>query len=543
MQLDKRQIKYYLYARKSSEDEDRQVASIGAQIKELKLLAKEQGLKIVRIYSEAKSAKRPQKRPKFFEMLNMIKAGKADGILCWKLNRLARNSVDGGEIIWLLQEGIIKHIQTNGREYKPEDNVIMMYLEFAMANQFIKELSTDTLRGLKAKAELGWFPGKVPLGYLHNPLKKRKKDQRHILEDEEIFVIVQKMFKRVVVGDLSPLQVLELASNKWGLRNNNGKKIAVSTFYRMLTNTYYYGDYEYPKGSGLWYKGKHKPIITVDEYDRIQFLLGKKGKARPKKHNFAYTGLIRCGECGCMITAEEKDKHQKNGNTHHYVYYRCGRRKRNIKCKQKGIRIEKLEEQVTAVLEKIDIPNDFKLWVLDSLKIENQKETTDQKIILNNLQKQYNNCAAKISNLIDMRASGNITVEQFLEKKDEATKEQKYIQKLLADADDRLNNWLAKAEKIFSFAENAREKFINGDLQKKKEILASLGSHLILKNEKLSVSLKKPLVITEQMAVEVNAIKKAFVPLKNENNPDNITKLRVLYSQSSVLGGQRELNP
>ena len=100
-------IKYFIYARKSTEDEGRQVQSIGDQLDKLKERATELNLNIVRVFTESKSAKKPANRPIFDDMINLIQKGEADGILCWEVNRLSRNPVDSGNLSWLLQNGII----------------------------------------------------------------------------------------------------------------------------------------------------------------------------------------------------------------------------------------------------------------------------------------------------------------------------------------------------------------------------------------------------------------------------------------------------
>jgi DNA invertase Pin-like site-specific DNA recombinase len=176
--------KYFLYARKSSESEDRQVASIESQISELTKTAKENNFEIVEILSESQSAKAPG-RPIFAKMIERIYKGEAQGIICWKLDRLARNPVDGGNISWMLQRGIIQHIQTHERDYYPTDNVLMMSVEFSMANQFILDLSQNTKRGLRTKAEKGWYPGPAPTGYL-NSLSKRRGEKK-IIKDPKRF--------------------------------------------------------------------------------------------------------------------------------------------------------------------------------------------------------------------------------------------------------------------------------------------------------------------------------------------------------------------
>ena len=226
METSAEKIKYFIYARKSSESEDRQMASIESQIDELKKIAKENELEIVEVFSESKSAKAPG-RTEFRKMIERIHEGEVQGIICWKLNRLARNPVDGGKISWLLQQSVIEHIQTYGRSYYSTDNVLMMSVEFGMANQFVKDLSVDTKRGMWAKAERGWCPGPAPVGYIHNPIKKQ--GEKEILSDEKRFDIVSKCWAMMLTGAHTVPQVWEVAVNQWGLTGRMGKKITPAT--------------------------------------------------------------------------------------------------------------------------------------------------------------------------------------------------------------------------------------------------------------------------------------------------------------------------
>src|SRR3989344_4351111 len=159
--------RYFLYARKSTDVEDKQVLSIEAQLAELRLLAKREGLHMVEEFVEKKSAKQPG-RPLFNDMLLRIQKGEVQGVVCWKLDRLARNPVDGGQIQWLLQEGTIGHIRTHDHSHYPSDNVLMMSVEFGMANQFIRDLSSNVKRGLRLKVSQGEFPSTAPVGYLND---------------------------------------------------------------------------------------------------------------------------------------------------------------------------------------------------------------------------------------------------------------------------------------------------------------------------------------------------------------------------------------
>lgn len=521
-------IQYFLYARKSSETEDRQVLSIDSQTDELKKIATQEGLTIVRIFTEARSAKEPG-RPIFNEMLERIKKGEADGILCWKLDRLARNPIDGAEISWWLQRGAIKHIQTYGRSYYPTDNVLMMSVEFGMANQFIIDLSTNVKRGLRKKAEMGCYPTHAPVGYINNPLKT--KGSRDIVKDEGRFALLRKMFEMVHSGTHTPPKVLKMASSEWGFTMPNGKPMARSTFYRILTDPFYYGRYEYPKGSGEWYQGTHEPLITETEYDRVQILLGRRGNPRPKTHVFAFTGLMRCGECGCTITAEEKVKRQKNGNIHHYIYYHCTKRK-NTSCSQGSIEVKELEAQILHLLGTIEIPQEFYEWALEVIKSENIRESEIRGVSLENQRHAYDACTKRIDSLIDMRANEEITQEEFLAKKNTILKEKERLHAILTDTDEKTTGWLERAEKLFTFARDAAQSFNGGTTQVKRNILTALGSNLTLKDEKLSVVLHDSLSPIIRCAAEVKNIHARLEPPNTAMDKKEIERL---YAQSPTL--------
>ena len=512
--------KYIIYARKSSESEDRQMASIDSQVQELRKLASDLNLQVVDVLSESGSAKAPG-RPVFNSLLNRIKTGKADGILCWKLNRLARNPVDGGEVSWMLQQGGLKHIQTFGRGYHSSDNVIMMAVELGMANQFIRDLSVDTKRGLRAKAERGWYPTGSTLGYDYNPFKH--KGEKEIIEDPGRFPLVRKMFDLMLTGAYTPPRILEIATNEWGLRTKAGRKVARSTIYRMFNDPFYYGEFEYPKGSSNWFQGKHTKMITRAEFDQVQRLLGKKSSTRSKEHNFAFRGPISCGECGALVTAENKVKKQKNGITRYYTYYHCTKRK-NPNCTQKCIEEKDLEQQIAEILKSIKIPPEFHTWAMSVLKEQNVIEARSNATVLMNQRREYDAVCSKLNNLIDLRAGGEITAEEFLSRKTVLTQEKARLELLVNDVHQRADEWFETADKYFTFAERAHDTFMSGSLETKKEILATLGSNLTLKDRKLNVQLPKPLEVMQKASTETRKIHARFEPLKSPVNKRDLER-------------------
>jgi len=234
-------VEYFMYARKSSESEDRQEQSIEDQINRLKERANSLGISVKEILTEAKSAKQPG-RPIFNDMLRRIEKGEAKGILCWQINRLARNPIDSGKLSWMLQKGIIESIQTMEREYLPDDNVLLFSVESGMANQFIIELRKNTKRGMHGKADRGWFPSKAPAGYINERL------EHTIQPDPERFHLIRKMWDLMLTGSYTPKKIAEIASKEWGYRSlkskrSGGVEMVPSVIYKMFNNIFYTGNF------------------------------------------------------------------------------------------------------------------------------------------------------------------------------------------------------------------------------------------------------------------------------------------------------------
>ncbi|MFZ2193744.1 MAG: recombinase family protein [Candidatus Moraniibacteriota bacterium] len=522
-------IKYFLYARKSSESEDRQMQSIEAQIGELTQIAEQQNIEVVRVFSESKSAKAPG-REVFEDMIKRIKKGEANGIVCWKLNRLARNPVDGGEISWMLQQGIIQHVLTFGRNYYPSDNVLMMAVELGMANQFIRDLSVDTKRGLRLKAEKGWCPNMSVLGYTYNPNKI--KGEKEIINDPARFDLVKKMWKTVISRKYTVNETYNLAIKEWGLTNRKGGKVSIASWYAMLHNPFYYGWFEFPKGSGNWIQGKHEPMITRTEFDKIQAMLGLRGNTRPKNYDFAYTGIMRCKICGAMITAENKTKKNKNGNVHHYIFYHCSKR-RDPNCPgRKSVEEKKLEEQIQQLIQTIDIPPGFKEFAIQHLKKNYAEELGAGKRIHDSQTRALEASKNKLSRLVDMRLNNELSEAEFSFKKQELRKEQELLDNALRNEEAPKETWMEKLEKTMDVAEDICERFKNGDWRGKKQLVASLGQDLHMKDSQFVIGEENPILRIKKIAKTSRAI------YEKATDPPDSKEMELAYASSTKLQGQ-----
>jgi site-specific DNA recombinase len=526
------QAKYILYARKSTESEDRQVLSIESQIAELKDLARREGLQIVRVMQESRSAKQLG-RPIFGEMIERIGRGEASGILCWKLDRLARNFVDGGQVIEMIQRGVIQHIRSFERSYYPEDNVLLMAVELGMANQFSRDLAVNVKRGMRTKAQMGWYPVQPPLGYLNS--KSNEKGSNTILVDTERFPAVRRLWDMMLTGGYTPSALWRIANDELNLRTRQGLKIARSNMYRLFTNPFYYGSYEWPRGSGNWYQGKHKPMVTPEEYDRVQTILGINGRPRPKRHVFAFVGMMKCGECGLSITAESRTKIQKNGNVHNYTYYHCT--KKRAPCSQGSIEEASLNAQIIECLGSLKIPDEFHRWAMKWLQHENAKEVEIREGVRATRQRAYDQAVRMLDRYTDMRAREELTEEEYRVKKALALKEKARCIAFLNDTDGRITSWADAFETALHFVAYAKDEFEKGDVEKRRRILLALGSNLTLKDKKLRIDLEKTLLPMQRLASAVRDIHAALEPQKDRMAAAHFERL---YEESPIVSALRD---
>lgn len=479
-------VRYFLYARKSSEDKGKQVQSIEDQVNELRRIAKQRELLIIDELYESQSAKQPG-RPIFNKMMERIAAGEADGILCWKLDRLSRNPVDGGTVSWWLQNGTIKSIQTFEKEHKPSDNVLMMAVELGMANQFIRDLVPNVLRGMESKVKKGWFPHRVPPGYLND--KYLDRGERTISPDPDRFEMVKKMWKMVAEQVYTPAEVLWMANEEWGFKTLQRKKsgggpLSNTSFYDMLRNPFFYGSF---LEKGVLYEGKHRPMVSEELYWKVQKVLGKKGRPCPKTNRtYYFGGRMRCGECGYAIIGEMANKISKKTGER-FLYCRCSKKSKEVSCTQKYITEAELKKQLDEFIQTITLKESVKDWCLKWLKEENADEEKTSNQIVESLNRTYEQNQKWLFNLNSALIEERMSKEEHHQRTQKLLLEQKALRKQLDETEVQVVNWLELCERTFDFAVNCAYWFNNGTIEDKKIILATIGSEIVLKDKIVTV--------------------------------------------------------
>ena len=457
--------KYFLYARKSTDVEDKQVLSIESQVNELREFAKREGLEIIEEFSEAKTAKEPG-RPIFSYVLKQIEGGLASGILAWHPDRLARNSIDGGKIIYLVDIG--KIVDLRFPTYRFDNSAqgkFMLSIAFGQSKYYVDNLSENVKRGLREKLRRGEWPGIAPIGYFND------RATHSVKPDPEKTRFVFKAFELYATGEYS-LEELLKEVHRWGLTAKAGKPIFKSCLAKMLRNPFYYGHMVY---KGEEYEASHPPLISKKLYDSVQAVIAQKTRVIKKTvDRFTFTGLMKCGECGASITAELQKGH---------IYYRCT--KKLTACTQKFLREEALLEQINNAILKVFIDNDIKDKIINRFEELTKDESKASSLAARQAADKLKEFDEKIERLIDLYIAKELSQDEYQRKKAKLLNEKKELQERLGEIGKSGGGWLEPAKEFVSTCNAAGSVAWQGNPSAKRAFLKNLGSNFILKDRNL----------------------------------------------------------
>ena len=457
--------KYILYARKSTDTEDKQVLSIEAQLVELRKFAKDNGLVVIDELIEKRTAKMPG-RPVFNSMIKRIENGEANGILAWHPDRLARNSIDGGQIIYLLDQTTLNYLRFPVFQFEnTSQGKFMLSIMFGQSKYYVDNLSENTKRGLRAKVRNGDFPSQAPFGYLNDSRTKT------IVLDKRYAPLVKEIFEKYARGDQTMSQLADFLRDN-GAITITGKVFKDDKIKSILQNPFYYGYFFY---KSELYEGRHQPIISKVLFDKVQLAIAERGhKKRAKKEAVPFLGLMKCADCGMSITSETKTRTQKNGNFHRWTYYRCSRKKRAIKCTNPPIREKDLLPQLSALLGKYAMSEKIFAFMNERIEQDEQAEIAGNASLLDDLRMQIAKLTNKQQILLDSYLDQDIDRQTFLAKKSEILSQKKSLEENLANLQANQNAWIEPMTKWLETAKSICYLLESDDFDGQKAVLSKL---------------------------------------------------------------------
>ena len=525
--------KYFLYARKSSESEDRQILSIEQQLFEVREFAKKETLSVIAELTESMTAKQPG-RIVFNEMLSRIEKGEADGIVAWNPDRLARNSIDGGRIIYLVDTGKIKNLKFP--TFRFDNNAygkFILSIAFGQSKYYTDNLSENIRRGIRQKLRKGIWPNWAPLGYLNDPKTRR------IVIDQDTSSYVKKLFQLYSTGDYS-FRKLKNIFDQEGLIGKKDAPLSVSQIQHILRNTFYYGVFSYDNET---YEGSHPPLITKQLFDKVQkVMIGRHRDTRKIKHDYVFRGFITCGECGASITAEKKKKR--------YTYYHCTKRK--AKCAQPYNTTEQdLAGQLSYRLSKIWINDKTAEKILDDFNRYRSTEQKDLTIEINAINIELKQIEEHLTRLLDGYIAGMIEPSEYLSRKQELISRKTDLKQNIAGLESGEVDWFELAKDIIVTCNSVEKTVKENNYGNLRKFAEKTGSNFFLKDRALSFSFKKPYgFISEELFPDSNI---AVLEIKNSTPkkngiPDLLSaggtseKIMHLYQNQGVCRGWRRLS-
>jgi site-specific DNA recombinase len=489
--------RYVIYARKSSESEDRQVLSIPAQIKELRELAARQGLEITEELTESYSAKEPG-RPVFSRLLADVAKGKVPAILCWKLDRLSRNPVDAGNLSHYLGKGLLREIRCPDGVYTGSgDSRFMLSVLFGTATKYVDDLAVAVRRGNRSIHESGRITGLPPLGYM----KLREpgvEGAGRVVPDPERFPLVQKLWLEALAGNWTVSELWRLA-RRWELTARGNRRfpprpITLGHVYKIFESPFYAGRLE---RQGKTYRGEHRAMITEEQFARVQDRLRRRDAPRPSKHHLVYRGLLRCGACDRLFVSEPVTN--RHGKTYHY--YRCGRRRHGRPvCRATAIREVDVTASVRNALRLVSLDDDL---LVPTLAAVERRAARERDGLLGRIREQQQELARiehELKAADHALLQGILPAQRYHTIHGELAAREAALQETLREPTAEVEQWRQALREAAQFSTTVMSAFESGTDDERRSILGRLYSRITVEEGELVLRLKFPYSLLHSIA-------------------------------------------
>ncbi len=476
---------HVVYARKSSESEDRQVLSIDSQVQELRLLAARRALAPLEIVTEAHSAKAPG-RPEFERLMKRIEHGEVGSVLCWKMDRLARNHLDHGRVLQALADGKLATVVTPERTYTADGNDRFLgNFELGMATKYIDDLRANVKRGNRARFQRGWPNFRPPAGYLEDH------ETKTVVKDPVRFPLIRRAWDLILAGSHRPSQVLRLLNDEWGFRTRKTKRLGGnplgwSGFYRILGDPFYMGLIRLSNGET--YKGAHEAMLSPAEFERAQERLGRSARPRPSRHEFALSGVLLCASCGRAMIGEVHTK--PSGKR--YVYYRCQTHRLPVRCGEPPLPESSFEALFIADLARMCPTPKAAAWIRKAVAASIGPELETLAAGRKSLDTAIAQTRSEEETLLNLRLRGAIDDGMFDRRRKDLGQRRARLELKIAQPRESPNALLTRLDRAIEFSACAVEGFRSGDPVLRRQIVEAVGSNYRARGRKVHYTANNP---------------------------------------------------
>jgi site-specific DNA recombinase len=477
---------HVIYARKSTESDDRQVLSIDSQIQELKVLALRRGLEVQEVLTEARSAKAPG-RPIFGSLMKRVSKGEIGSVLCWKMDRLARNHLDHGSVLQALADGKLERVITPEREYTTDGNDRFLgNFELGIATKFIDDLRSNVKRGNRARFQEGWPNFRPPIGYVED----RSGSSTIVVPDKARHPIVRQMWDLLLQRRMNPIEIARWAEAH-GLRTRKtarlgGKPLCFQAVFKLFGNPYYMGLIRLRSGES--YRGSHPPMVTPDEFEQAQEILGRPTRTHFVRRVFAYAGLLTCGLCGRRLIPEEHVK--RSGKR--FVYYRCRGRTNGRACPNPCLPEAAFERQLEADLHRLTLPPAAMAWIRDNIRPKLDATLQGRTAQRGGIERALAEAARELDALLTLKLRGQVDDETFERRRLGLLDRQAKLRLQLDQPAPTPEELLQRVEGALNFSASLPRAFREADAVRRRQIFHAICANPTVKDRKALYKANEP---------------------------------------------------
>lgn len=475
--------KAVIYARVSSREQEIDGFSIPAQLDLLKKYCRDNHFEIERIFTEDISARETGQRPAYDEMIKFLRKNKKVGynLVYEKNDRLLRNEYDSADIINIART--TPHFIHSVREMlvlhkNAHPTVFYMFTIYsANSSLYPRNLSLEVRKGMNKAAELGFYPSKLPVGYKRGDRVSGGKKKREIIIDTQKAGYIIRAFELYSTGLFSYKTLADkLASEGFIIQTQIVQKTNIE---KILKNPFYMGEFMY--NGKRYFSTQYTPIITKELYYEVQSIIEGNSGGRKVEHDFLYSNMVKCSECGCYLVGDIK-----KGK---YIYYRCMGRKCNLK-KGKYLKEKTIDELVEIFLKSISVPAENIDLILNQVKKVMNFQFEYEKKSMENIENQIKVLKKRLNNLYIDKLDDRISEDFYEEKRADF---QKQLDKLFIQYERETVETdviMEKTSLCLELLKNAYNKYLSYTPIQKKLFLKLLVSNFSYNGQKLDINIK-----------------------------------------------------
>lgn len=447
-----------IYARVSTKEQAEEGYSIPAQLKAIRTFCEAEGLTPLAEFVESESAGHAG-RTQFGAMLSFFSEHpECRTVVAHKLDRLYRNFADQ---VSLEEELGVRARYVIGDIADSPQGTLVRDVQLSVAKFYLGNLREEVKKGMEEKVAQGGWPHRAPMGY------RNDKESRSVVVDPLTAPLIAWAFERYDSGIVSVAQLATELADK-GLSGPGGRKFAVSGVNKMLRNPFYCGRLPY---KGQVYPGNHEPLVSVALFESVQERLsGNRNGAKKVAHAYRLRGVMRCAECGCVITA---------GTHKGHVYYRCTHGKGKGSCSQRSyVREESLASEVSELLGRIELDSELLEALVADCEAYLEEKAGELSESHEAARREIATLKAKEGRLLDAFLDGDVPSEVYRERADELANRRRALELRLSEAEREGLRTIEQVRDLASTASSARVAFEGVSEDSRREVLQTVVCNL-----------------------------------------------------------------